>query len=71
MAEMTATAMTVFPFEVVVNVLSPLIQTSNFPTILSAIKMLTKFIETQPTTVRDEHLQMIVPGLIAVSLLLL
>lgn len=68
MAEMTAAAMTVFPFEVVINVLSPLIQTSNYPTILAAIKMLTKFIEAQPTHVRDEHLQMIVPGLIAVSI---
>lgn len=69
MAETTAASMSVFPFNTVVNVLSPLIQTSTYPTILGAIKMLTKLIEMQPTEVIEDHLLNIVPGLIQVRYL--
>lgn len=63
-AEHTAAAMIVFPFNSVVSVLSPLIHTSTFPTIQGAIKMLTKLIEVHPTDVTDDHLASVMPGLI-------
>ncbi|XP_063908195.1 CLIP-associating protein isoform X7 [Zophobas morio] len=64
MAEATAAAMSVCPFHTIVTTLAPLIQTSPYPPVLGAIKMLTKLIETNPTDVTDEHLSMIMPGLI-------
>lgn len=67
MAEQTAAAMSVFPFYSVVNVLSPLIQTSNSPITQGAIKMLTKLIDVHPDEVSDEHLAVIMPGLIKVT----
>ncbi|CAH0551193.1 unnamed protein product [Brassicogethes aeneus] len=63
-AESTAAAMNVFPFNTVVNILAPLIRTSPYPSLLGAIKMLTKLVETNPNDVTDEHLQNIMPGLI-------
>lgn len=67
-AETTAAALSVFPFNTVVNVLYPFIQTTSYPTIQGAIKMLTKLIEIHPEEVTDEHLSNILKGLIAVSL---
>ncbi|XP_025829154.1 CLIP-associating protein isoform X2 [Agrilus planipennis] len=64
MAETAAASMNVFPFNTVVNVLSPLIQTGIGPTLTGAIKMLTKLVETNPDQVTDEHLEKIMPGLI-------
>ncbi|XP_068894094.1 CLIP-associating protein 1-A isoform X5 [Tenebrio molitor] len=64
MAESTAAAMSVCPFNTIVTTLAPLIQTSPYPPVLGAIKMLTKLIETNPDDVTDEHLSMIMPGLI-------
>jgi hypothetical protein len=66
MAESTAAAMSVCPFNTIVTTLAPLIQTSPYPPVLGAIKMLTKLIETNPDDVTDEHLSMIMPGLIKV-----
>ncbi|KAJ8972441.1 hypothetical protein NQ317_000032 [Molorchus minor] len=63
-AETTAAAMSVCPFNTIVNTLAPLIRTSPFPSILGAIKMLTKMIETNPTEVVDDHLVQVMPGLI-------
>ena len=71
MAEATAAAMSVCPFHTIVTTLAPLIQTSPYPPVLGAIKMLTKLIETNPTDVTDEHLSMIMPGLIKVCAVLL
>ncbi|KAJ8928598.1 hypothetical protein NQ314_018804 [Rhamnusium bicolor] len=65
-AETTAAAMSVCPFNTIVSTLAPLIRTSPYPSILGAIKMLTKMIETNPTEVTDEHLIQIMPGLIKV-----
>lgn len=67
MAEDTTATMTVIDFSVIVKVLGPLIRTSSYPTILGAIKMLTKLIEMQPNKVMDDHLKLIVPGLITVK----
>ncbi|KAK9739077.1 hypothetical protein QE152_g9289 [Popillia japonica] len=63
-AETTAAAMSVFPFTTVVCVLSPLIHTSSYPTIQGAIKMLTKMVEMHPDDVTDEHLALIMQGLV-------
>lgn len=68
MAEKTAAAaMTVFPFNTVLNVLMPLIHTSEYPSLQGALKMLTKLIETHPNEVTDDHLKEIMPGLIKVQ----
>lgn len=66
MAEQTAAAMSVCPFNSIVITLGPLIQTSPYPPLLGAIKMLTKLIETNPIEVTDDHLALIMPGLIKV-----
>ncbi|XP_049819238.1 CLIP-associating protein isoform X3 [Aethina tumida] len=63
-AETTAAAMSVFPFNTVVNTLGPLIRTDPYPSVLGAIKMLTKLIEYNPNEVTDDHLEAIMPGLI-------
>ncbi|XP_031328724.1 CLIP-associating protein-like isoform X4 [Photinus pyralis] len=63
-AELTAAAMSVFPFNAIISVLSPLIHTSACPTIQGAIKMLTKLIEVHPLEVTDDHLGSVMPGLI-------
>ncbi|KAJ8925598.1 hypothetical protein NQ315_009438 [Exocentrus adspersus] len=63
-AEATAAAMSVCPFNTIVSILAPLIRTNPYPSILGAIKMLTKMIETNPTEVTDDHLVQIMPGLI-------
>lgn len=60
--------MSVFPFTTVVCVLSPLIHTSSYPTIQGAIKMLTKMVEMHPDDVTDEHLALIMQGLVKVSI---
>lgn len=67
MAEATAASMSVCPFDNIVTTLAPLIQTSSYPTVLGAIKMLTKLIETKPDDITDEHLASIMPGLIKVQ----
>lgn len=67
MAEKTVAAMGVFPFNTVLNVLAPLLQTSQFPSLQGVIKMLTKMVEVHPTEVTDDHLKSIMPGLIKVS----
>ncbi|KAJ8951227.1 hypothetical protein NQ318_010255 [Aromia moschata] len=56
-AETTAAAMSLCPFNTIVSTLAPLIRTSPYPSLLGAIKMLTKMIETNPTEVTDEHLE--------------
>ncbi|KAL3286277.1 hypothetical protein HHI36_000786 [Cryptolaemus montrouzieri] len=63
-AEITAAAMSVCPFNTVVNTLAPIILTNPFPSVLGAIKMLTKIIESNPHEIKNEHLQQIMPGLI-------
>ncbi|XP_071053520.1 CLIP-associating protein isoform X4 [Onthophagus taurus] len=63
-AEVTAAAMSVFPFNLVVGVLTPLIQTSTYPKLQGAIKMLIKLIETHGNEITDEHLLQIMPGLV-------
>lgn len=65
-AERTAVAMSIFPFDDVLNVLTPVIHTSGCPVLQGAIKMLTKFIEVHSKEVTDEHLSSIMPGLIKV-----
>lgn len=67
MAEKTVAAMGVFPFNTVVVVLAPLLQTSQYPYLQGAIKMLTKMVEVHPAEVTDDHLKSIMPGLIKVS----
>lgn len=59
--------MCVFPFNTVVNVLIPFIQTSPYPMIHGAIKMLTKLVEIHPEEVTDDHLLNIMPGLVKVA----
>lgn len=66
MAEKTVAAMGVFPFNTVLNVLAPLLQTSQYPSLQGVIKMLTKMVEVHPTEVTDDHLKSIMPGLIKV-----
>nr|XP_015837162.1 PREDICTED: CLIP-associating protein 1-B isoform X6 [Tribolium castaneum] len=63
-AEQTAAAMVVCPFNTTVMTLASWIQTSEYPPILGAIKMLTKLIEANAEDVTDEHLGQIMPGLI-------
>ena len=67
MVETTAAAMSVCPFNTIVAVLSPLMQTSTYPMIRGVIKMLTKHVEMNPQEVTDEHLNLIMPGLVTVS----
>ncbi|XP_045460920.1 CLIP-associating protein isoform X3 [Harmonia axyridis] len=64
MAEITAAAMSVCPFNVVVSTLAPIILTSPYPSVLGAIKMLTKLVESNPHELKDEYLEQIMPGLI-------
>ncbi|KAK9875379.1 hypothetical protein WA026_007774 [Henosepilachna vigintioctopunctata] len=64
MAETTAAAMSVCPFSTIVSTLAPIILTSPYPSLLGAIKMLTKLVEANPHEVKDEYLQQIMPGLI-------
>lgn len=63
-AELTAAAMTVCPFEKIVETVAPIISTSHYPPLLGAIKMLAKLVEAHPDEVADEHLAKIMPGLI-------
>lgn len=70
-AETTAAAMSVFPFNTVVNTLGPLIRTDPYPSVLGAIKMLTKLIEYNPNEVTDDHLEAIMPGLIKVKIFII
>ncbi|XP_017770144.1 PREDICTED: CLIP-associating protein isoform X3 [Nicrophorus vespilloides] len=63
-ADATAAAMSVFPFDTLVNTLSPLIQTSTYPKIDGSIKMLTKMIDVHQADITDEHLTIIMPGLV-------
>ncbi|XP_056638130.1 CLIP-associating protein isoform X3 [Diorhabda sublineata] len=63
-AELTAAAMTVGPFEKIVETVAPIISTSHYPPLLGAIKMLAKLVEAHPNEVADEHLSKIMPGLI-------
>lgn len=58
--------MSVCPFNVVVSTLAPIILTSPYPSILGAIKMLTKLVESNPHELKDEYLEQIMPGLIKV-----
>lgn len=66
-AEKTVAAMAVFPFSTVLNVLAPLLQTSQYPSLQATIKMVTKMVEVHPNEVTDDHLASIMPGLIKVS----
>lgn len=66
MAEQTAAAMSVCPFNTTVMTLASWIQTNPDSQKLGAIKMLTKLIEANPDDVTDEHLGQIMPGLIKV-----
>ncbi|XP_065166997.1 CLIP-associating protein isoform X3 [Atheta coriaria] len=63
-AELTTTAMSVFPFHTVVNTLSPLVQTSSYPRIDGAMKMITRLIDQHPNELTDDHLTSLMPGLI-------
>ncbi|CAH1986214.1 unnamed protein product [Acanthoscelides obtectus] len=63
-AEETAAAMSIGPFNTLVEILAPQIRTLSYPSLLGAIKMLTKLIEHNPKEVTDEHLRQIMPGLI-------
>lgn len=70
-AELTTTAMSVFPFHTVVNTLSPLVQTSSYPRIDGAMKMITRLIDQHPNELTDDHLTSLMPGLIKVCVPLL
>lgn len=63
-AETTAVAMADAAFHTMINTLAPIILTSSYPLVLGAIKMATKLIESNPQTLSDEYLQLIMPGLI-------
>ncbi|CAG9860441.1 unnamed protein product [Phyllotreta striolata] len=63
-AELTAAAMVEGPFNSIIAIVAPMISTSSYPVLLGAIKMMTKIIEAHPTSVTEEHLSKIMPGLI-------
>lgn len=67
-AEEVTAAMVAFPFNTVVNVLIPYVQTSRYPMIDAAIRMLTILVKSHPNEITDEHLAGILAGLLKVNL---